>query len=115
MAAPRIKIGADVLPWWPAHGVYLLLESGTTPPADLVDVDGVGGVWSVLRRTSTGASRVRPRARLLTYCFLDDDPVATAERLRPVLAARWEQADVDPLLAAPFYPVVPYQWDRYVP
>jgi hypothetical protein len=24
-AAPRIKIGADVLPWWPARGVYLLI------------------------------------------------------------------------------------------
>ena len=46
-AAPRIKVGADVLPWWPVRGVYLLLESGATPPADLVDVDGVAGVWSV--------------------------------------------------------------------
>jgi hypothetical protein len=56
-----------------------------------------------------------PAGRQLTYCFLDDDPVATAERLRPVLTARWAQADVEPLLAAPFHPVVPYQWDRYVP
>ncbi len=27
-AAPRIKIGADVLPWWPAKGVYVLVERG---------------------------------------------------------------------------------------
>ena len=62
--------------------------------------------------------RDRHRARadqLLSYCFLDDDPVATAGRLRPVLAARWRHADAEPLLAAPFYAVVPYQWDRYVP
>ena len=26
VAAPRIKVGADVLPWWPARGVYLLVE-----------------------------------------------------------------------------------------
>src|SRR3954469_23128059 len=26
-AAPRVKVGADVLPWWPARGVYLLLEN----------------------------------------------------------------------------------------
>ena len=26
VAAPRVKVGADVLPWWPARGVYLLLE-----------------------------------------------------------------------------------------
>ena len=51
----------------------------------------------------------------ITNCFLDDDPVATAERLQPVLAARWEHGRIEPLLAAPFYPVVPHQWDRYVP
>ena len=27
-AAPRVKVGADVLPWWPVLGVYLLLERG---------------------------------------------------------------------------------------
>ena len=30
-AAPRIKIGADVLPWWPARGVYILVERGEQP------------------------------------------------------------------------------------
>ena len=86
MAAPRVKVGADVLPWWPATGVYLLLETGATPPADLADVDGVGGVWSATsQRRRRAAWRVRRAGQLLTYCFLDDDPVATAERLRPVL------------------------------
>src|SRR5215475_11504557 len=47
-AAPRIKAGADVLPWWPIRGVYLLLESGAVAPTDLADVDGVGGIWSVV-------------------------------------------------------------------
>jgi hypothetical protein len=114
VAAPRIKIGADVLPWWPANGVYLLLESGTTP-ADLVDVDGVGGVWSVTSQNVDERLASARAGQVLTYCFLDDDPVAVAERLRPVLADRWKRDNVEPLLAAPFYPVVPYQWDRYVP
>src|SRR4051794_39879327 len=30
-AAPRVKVGADVLPWWPATGVYLLIEQGDAP------------------------------------------------------------------------------------
>ncbi len=115
VAAPRIKIGADVLPWWPANGVYLLLESGTAPPADLIDVDGVGGAWSVASQDVDKRLASARAGQLLTYCFLDDDPVAVAERLRPVLADRWKRDDVEPLLAAPFYPVVPYQWDRYVP
>lgn len=115
VAAPRIKIGADVLPWWPANGVYLLLESGTSSPADLLDVDGIGGVWSVASLDVDERLASARAGQLLTYCFLDDDPVAVAERLRPVLADRWKRDNVEPLLAAPFYPVVPYQWDRYVP
>lgn len=114
-AAPRIKIAADVLPWWPARGVYLLLESGTADPADLVDVDGVGGVWTVASQDVDARLASAPAGQLLTYCFLDDDPVAVAGRLRPALEARWKHADVEPVLAAPFYPMVPYQWDRYVP
>jgi hypothetical protein len=51
----------------------------------------------------------------ITYCFLDDDPVATAQRLRPVLSARWAESNIEPLFAAPFFAVVPYEWDRYVP
>jgi hypothetical protein len=114
-AAPRIKIGADVLPWWPARGVYLLLESGTAAPADLIDIDGVGGVWSVASQDVDERLASAPAGQLLTYCFLDDDPVAVAERLRPALGARWGRGRVEPLLAAPFYPVAPYHWDRYVP
>ena len=115
VAAPRIKIGADVLPWWPAQGVYLLLERGGADAADLAGVDGVGGVWSVVSQEVDERLASAPAGQLLTYCFLDDDPVAAAERLQPVLDARWKQADVEPLLAAPFYPIVPYQWDRHVP
>lgn len=106
-AAARIKIGADVLPWWPAMGVYLLLETGAPVPEELLAVDGVAGVWSCTGTAEAGQH--------LSYCFLDDDPVATAERLRPALEKRWTATDVEPLLAAPFHFVVPYEWDRYVP
>ena len=101
-------------PWWPIRGVYLLLESGAAAPTDLVDVDGVGGIWSVLSQDVDARLASAPAGQTLTYCFLDDDPVEVANRLRPVLTARW-QAGVVPLLAAPFYPVIPYEWDRHVP
>ena len=45
VAAPDAKVGADVLPWWPSTGVYLLIEQGTASAAPLVDVDGVAGAW----------------------------------------------------------------------
>jgi hypothetical protein len=105
VAASRIKIGSDVLPWLPLRGVFLLVEQGPKPSTDLVDVEGVAGVWSA--RAQSG--------RWISFYFLDDDPVATAERLQPVLHSGWSETGAEPLLAAPFYVVVPYEWDRYVP
>jgi hypothetical protein len=46
-AAPRVLVGADVLPWRPCRGVYLLLERGSfRAPGSLLDVAGVAGAWS---------------------------------------------------------------------
>jgi hypothetical protein len=116
VAAPRIKVGADVMPWWPAKGVYLMIERGTASPAQLVDVPGIGGVWwgaalpldpPYVTADTTGLQ--------ITYCFLDDEPAEVGERLRPVLASRWGDAEVTPLLAAPFHTLGDYDWARYVP
>jgi hypothetical protein len=114
-AAPRVKVGADVLPWWPTRGVYLLLESAASDPADLLRVDGVAGVWSATSLPVEARLASAAAGQTISYCFLDDDPVVTAERLRPVLDKRWSDGGVEPLFAAPFYPVVPHEWDRYVP
>lgn len=114
-AAPRIKAGADVLPWWPIRGVYLLLERGTADATTLVGVDGVAGVWSAAASTTEPTMSSAPPGQRITYCFLYDDPVAAARRLTPALEHRWAAADVEPLLAAPFHPIVPHEWNRYVP
>jgi hypothetical protein len=117
VAAPRIKAGADVLPWWPPLGVYVLLERGAAPVADLVEVPGVAGVWWATgipkgEPYSTGADNTGLQ---LAYCYLDDDPVAAGRRLRPIVEKRRADAGVEPLLAAPFQTIAPYQWDRYLP
>ncbi len=116
IAAPRIKIGSDVLPWWPAKGVYVLIEQGGTSGSEFIDVPGVGGAWwgggQQMRRPFTTRSNTGLQ---LTYCFLDDDPVQTADRLLPVLEKRWARSGIHPLLAAPFQVIVPYEWDRYLP
>lgn len=114
-AAPRIKIGADVLPWWPTRGAYLLLESDASAPTELVDIDGVAGVWSATSLSVDARLASAQAGQTISYCFLDDDPVVVAARLRPVLEKRWSDQGVEPLFAAPFYPVVPHEWDRYVP
>ncbi len=111
IAAPRIKVGAEVLPWWPRHGVYLLVEHGEVPAASLIEVPGVGGAWRASRHDANDAdSRLQ-----ITYCFLDDDPVAVAERMSDVLNRRWANERSIPLLAAPFYPVEGSECDRHLP
>ncbi|GLE53831.1 hypothetical protein [Mycobacterium montefiorense] len=115
VAAPRVKVGSDVLPWLPVRGAVILVERGAAPVEALVEVEGVAGVWSALSRQVDANLASAQGDQSITYCFLDADPVATAERLRPVLAARWAQWAIEPLFAAPFFAVVPYEWDRYVP
>lgn len=115
MSAPRVKVGADVLPWWPVRGVFLLVEHGIAPVTELLEVEGVAGVWSASAMNVAARLATAQPGQSISYCFLDDDPVDTGRRLQSVLARRWQESDIAPLLAAPFYPVVPYEWDRYVP
>jgi hypothetical protein len=51
----------------------------------------------------------------VSYLFLDDEPPEVAERLRPRLEHRWSTTGSQPLLAAPFYSLLAYEWDRYLP
>jgi len=108
-AAHRVKVGSDVLPWWPITGVYLLLEQAQTPTEDLTEADGVAGVWTAQAMDVDARLGNATAGQQITYCFLDDDPVAVAQRLKPAVQER------NPLLAAPFHTIVPYEWDRYVP
>ncbi|MBO0729052.1 MAG: hypothetical protein J2P57_07310 [Acidimicrobiaceae bacterium] len=121
-AAARVKVGADVLPWWPLTGVYLLVERGAAPASDLVDVPGVAGAWwgagfqlDPTFSTADGRPMSTSDGLHITYCFLDDDPVATASRMPPVLQKRRAEHDVVTLLAAPFHPVSGHDWDRHLP
>ena len=113
-AAPRVRVGADVVPWRPARGVYLLIERGAAPAPALAEVPGVAGAWwysgAPVPRWRTDTTGMQ-----ITYCYLDDDPVAVAGQLRPVLEKRWADGDVAPLLAAPFHTVVPFEWGRHLP
>jgi hypothetical protein len=116
VAAPRIKIGADVLPWWPATGVYLLVEEGAADPSDLVEVEGVGGAWWMASARSGPAHLNTDSASLqITYCYLDGDPAETGERLRPYLERRWAGSGVTPLMGAPFHTIADHDWGKYLP
>jgi hypothetical protein len=114
IADARIKAGADVLPWWPAKAFYLLLEQGEDRAArSLLEVEGVIGVWRA--QGMPGPYSRATTDQWTTILFLDDDPVTTAARLGPALAERWRASGIRPLFAAPFHPVVPHEWDLYLP
>jgi hypothetical protein len=124
-AARRVKVGAEVLPWFPMRGVYLLVERGQVPATELTEVDGVAGAWWLTpldpgTEFAASAAKQSPDPLVhevgvqVTYCFLDEDPVAAADQLRPILEKRWAEG-IDPLLAAPFHPVAGYDFDRYLP
>jgi hypothetical protein len=114
-AAPRIKAGADVLPWWPAKGVYVLIERGEQSPSPLLDVPGIGGVWWAESLANSTYATSKDSGLQISYCFLDEDPPQAAQRLRPVLEKRWGEGDSEPLFAAPFHLLVPHEWERFVP
>jgi hypothetical protein len=84
--------------------VYLLVEQGTASAASLVDVDGVAGAWWAPTASGVPAEyTVAQPGDQLTYLFLDDDPVAVAGSLRPVLEQRWADTGPVGLFAAPFF------------
>lgn len=114
-AADRAVAGADVIPWRPATGVYLIIEQGQASPVALVDVPGVAGVWWYQGNQAPAPYDYNAVGIQVTYCFLDAHPVATAEKLGEAMQARWASGEVKGLLAAPFFAIVPYEWDRYLP
>jgi len=114
-AARRAVAGADVIPWRPSRGAYLLVEQGSQSPASLVAVPGVAGVWWHAGGTSPTPGLPDHTGLQVTYCFLDDDPVDVAARLRQSLELRWSSGESTPVFAAPFYTLVPFDWSRYLP
>ena len=73
-------------------------------------VPGVAGVWAygdtrtwVLHRNCQGD----PQYTTVVYC--DEDPLAVADALTPLLQQRWSGGDVRPLFAGPLRSMV--EWE----
>ena len=115
VAAPRAIAGADVIPWRPCRGAYLLVERGAESPAYLADLAGVAGIWWYETDTANIIVGSNNAGLQFTQFFLDGDPLAAAQQLRPLLEHRWAAQKVAPLFAAPFYTLVPFEWDRHLP
>ena len=115
VAATRAVAGAEVIPFRPALGIYLIIEQGHAPAADLADITGVAGVWWYHTGVAPAPYNDDFTGLQVTYCYLDADPVLVAAQLGEAVKARWESGEVQGLLAAPFYSIVPFEWTRYLP
>jgi hypothetical protein len=115
VAAPAAVAGADVIPWRPALGVYLIIEAGQAPAGALAEVPGVAGAWWYHGNVSPAPWDNDTRGLQVTYCYLDEDPLEVAAPLGAALRQRWASGDVQGLLAAPFHTLVPFDWTRHLP
>jgi hypothetical protein len=115
VASAAAVAGADVIPWRPALGVYLVIESGQAPAGALAGVPGVAGAWWYHGNQAPAPYDSDARGLQVTYCYLDEDPLDVAVPLGAALRERWASGDVQGLLAAPFYTLVPFDWSRHLP
>lgn len=127
VAAPRVLVSAEVVPFRPHRGVYLLVDrpDEATPQdaflgrlhtevlPNLVSVPGVAGAWGYT--TSPGLRRrmFTDGHHRIIVCYLDDDPASVGERLSPVVEQVWASAPSQILLAAPFESLVRWDIDRF--
>jgi hypothetical protein len=126
-AAPRVLVAAEVVPYRPALGVYVVVEE----PADgydvyarrlhtdqvpaLLDVPGVAGVWSFGTRlwgfaASGGAGADATR---ITVMFLDRPPLDVAGEVAELVRRGWEAGAVRPRFAGPLLAITPWRWDWF--
>lgn len=122
---PRGNLSAEVLPWRPAFGVYVLVERKGANEAEraadaaareaLVKLDGVAGAWRFEGPTrNLGGLEARPD-QAVTVFYLYEDPVVMAGPIGEALERHWAATGRRARLAGPYYVVRPLEWDRYLP
>ena len=109
-AAPRALVSADVVPFRPNRGIYLVVEQGRSWSPDDVDamlaLDGVAGLWT-FSPTTIESDDLSKSGYGVTVVYLDEDPVELAPSINVLLGSR------RPALAAPFVTLQPWTWDEH--
>ncbi|MEY2473569.1 MAG: hypothetical protein QOK28_2898 [Actinomycetota bacterium] len=97
-------VRAEVLPWRPNRGAYLIVSEDAV---DLPPIDGVAGVWRYVGGTFH-ERLADTRGRHLTVCYLDGEPAEVGAAITSALAQ-------PVLLGAPFAALTPFDWTRSLP
>jgi hypothetical protein len=122
-AAPSALVTDEIVPYRPNRGVYLVVErpadNGSSCPwspehvARLLAIDGVAGLWTFAANAELRADRFDPVHYDAAVCYLDGDPVITAEPIGQLVTERWDGTPVTRELAAPFVTMRAWEWDRF--
>lgn len=123
-AAKRALVSAQVIPFRPNLGVYVIaepLESGSPgdAPVDgaflaerMCSAPGVAGVWSFVSLEGFERLGWQPGRRRITVCYLDEPPLSVVESLdTAMIEALGERRP--PELAGPFETITPWSWDWF--
>jgi hypothetical protein len=126
VAAQRVLVSSQVVPFRPHRGVYLVVdepEGGREEELlrgmraevvpELVSVPGVAGVWSYSTSPSMRRRMFTEGDLRVTVCYLDDGPVAVAGRLSETVERLWARQPARLLLAAPFESVLRWDWEHF--
>jgi hypothetical protein len=113
VAAPRVRVRPEAVPFRPHHGIYVVVAESELPAMTraLVAVDGVAGAWtfrSTREPTSESAGEPAVEARSVTVGWLDGDPVSTAVELSRLVAGLPAVR-----FAGPFETITPWRWDWF--
>ena len=131
-AAPAALVSAEVVPFRPNRGVYLIVEApieGTLPEVrdaylqrqhveilpGLVSVPGVAGAWAFATTPAIRRPPFTDGAFRMTLCYLDDEPATVGERLGAHVERAWKDAPSRIVLAAPYESMMSWEWDRFGP
>ena len=125
-AAPRALVSAEVVPFRPHRGVLLIVEDATDGrPGEwlqwlhaehypgLLAMPGTAGAWTF--GSSTGWGHLprgwRTDHQYISVVYLDDDPIATADALAPLIEERWRSTAVRPIFAGPLRTMI--RWEAW--
>jgi hypothetical protein len=113
--SPRLPISPHVIPWRPAQGVFVLVESGGPDPGfgALLDVEGVAGGWTFVPDPALTRSWWVMQPYRITVLWLDADPVVTTAALEPALRDHWSHRAPRPVFAGPYRTITPGDWDWF--
>jgi hypothetical protein len=110
VAAPRVLVRAESVPFRPHRGIYVVVEDASASDiaqheAALMNAPGVTGCWTFLSGGESEAHPWKPGDQRITVAWLDEEPNTTAAALTPV-----ERAREGVTFAGPFETITPWQW-----